>query len=599
MVAPVFDPLALASQIAKLPKPPIRLTVDELAPAQMHQSIGFGTNTPFTGFGSLYGGDKWDGSFGATRIFTANYWQLRARSDQLFHENLFARGLIRRLITAEINTGLTLEAEPNSALIPGLTEEISQTWSEDVEARFDVWAKTPRLCDYEGRRTYAQLQETVRREALVSGDVLVVLRHSRVPNTPPSVQIIRGSRVASPIAAASPRAGNKIVHGVEVDKRGRHVAYHVSRASPFPGSITPVDPNDVSSLLTRRIPTEGERSGKRMAWLVYGTDFRQDDVRGQPLLAIVLQSLKEIDRYRDSEQRAATVNSLLAMFIEKDPGVLGTRPVTGGAIRQDRLTGTGLDGQAREYNLSRQYPGLVFEELAPGEKPHSFNTQRPNTNFGQFQEAVLSAIAWANEVPPEVLTLAFNSNFSASKAAINEFKAYISKIRSNFGSDFCQPVYCEWLITEAMAGRVPQSQGLLSAFRDPMRFTEFGAWVLADWGGPVKPSIELSKDVKAYVEAIKARLISRDRATKDLFGVRFSVVARRIKQEAALLLEIGGEGADPVTGIVAPEPAPLSPSPVVAALAEERVIELAREVAEELYEERAGEPVPAVREVAS
>lgn len=596
MAAPAFDPLALASQIAKFNPPPVRVSVDELAPAQMHQSIGLGTNAPFTGFGSMYGGDKWDGSFGLTRIFTANYWQLRARSDQLFHENLFARGLIRRLITAEINTGLTLEAEPNPDLIPGLTEEISQTWSEDVEARFDVWAKTPRLCDYEGRRTYAQLQEMVRREALVSGDVLVVLRHSRVPNTPPAVQIIRGSRVASPIGA-TPRAGNKIVHGVEVDRRGRHVAHHVSRASPFPSSLTPVDPNDVSSLLTTRIPTHGERSGKRMSWLVYGTDFRQDDVRGQPLLAIVLQSVKEIDRYRDSEQRAATVNSLLAMFITKEPGVLGTRPVTGGAIRQDRLTGTGLDGQNREYNLAHQYPGLVFEELAPGEIPKAFDTSRPNVDFGAFQDAVVSAIAWANEVPPEVLTLAFNSNFSASKAAINEFKAYISRVRSSFGSDFCQPVYCEWLITEAMAGRIPQSQGVLAAFRDPTRFTEFGAWVLAEWGGPVKPSIELSKDVKAYVEAIKARLISRDRATKDLFGVRFSVVSRRIKQEAALLAELGGEGADPVTGIVAPEPAPIPVPPAVAALDEERVIEIAREIAEELDEERAGEPVPAVRRV--
>lgn len=597
MVAPAFDPLALASQIAQFNPPPIRVSVDELAPAQMHQSIGIGNNSPFTGFGSVWGGDKWDGSFGLTRIFTANYWQLRARSDQLFHENLFARGLIRRLITAEINTGLTLEAEPNPALIQGLTEEISQTWSEDVEARFDVWAKTPRLCDYERRRTYAQLQETVRREALVSGDVLVVLRHSRIPNTPPSIQIIRGSRVASPIGSTAPREGNKIVHGVEVDKRGRHVAYHVSRSSPFP-SGTPVDPNDVSSLLTTRIPVEGERSRKRMAWLVYGTDFRQDDVRGQPLLAIILQSLKEIDRYRDSEQRAATVNSLLAMFIVKEAGVLGTRPVTGGAIRQDRLTGTGLDGQDREYNLAHQYPGLVFEELAPGEVPKSFDTTRPNVNFGTFQEAVLSAIAWANEIPPEVLTLAFSSNYSASRAAINEFKAYISRVRSSFGSDFCQPVYCEWLITEAMAGRIPQSQEVLAAFRDPARFTEFGAWVLSDWGGPVKPSIDLGKDVKAYVEAIKARLIPRDRACKDLFGIRYSVVARRIKQEAALLLEIGSEGADPVTGIVAPEPAPMpAPAPAVAALDEERVLELARDAAEELYEERAGETAPAVRGV--
>ena len=588
----------MASQIAKFNAPPVRFTVDELPNYQVHSSVGFGSNSPFTGSLRNWGGDKWDGSFGTTKVFAANYWQLRTRSDQLFHENLYARGLIRRLTTAEINTGLTLEAEPNHNLISGLGEEQAQEWSEEVESRYEIFSRTPALCDYEGRRTMAVLQETVRREALVSGDVLVVLRHSRVPNTPPSVQIIRGSRVASPIGATRPREGNTIVHGVEIDKRGRQVAYHVSRASPFRDTLAPFSASDISSLETTRIPAFGERSGKRMAWLVYGTDFRQDDVRGQPLLSIILQSLKEIDRYRDSEQRAATVNSLLAMFIEKDQGVLGTKPITGGAIRQDRISGTGLDGQAREYNLANSIPGLVFEDLAPGEKPKSFDAVRPNVNYAQFEAAVLAAIAWANEIPPEVLMLSFNSNYSASRAAINEFKAYISKTRRNFGSEFCQIVYVEWLITETLAGRIPQSSGFLGAFRDPSRFDEFGAWTLAEWGGPVKPSIEHHKDVKAYIEAIEAKLITRDRACKDLYGVRFSVVARRLKAEQAVLGEIGGGLVEPVAGVPGGSPVPGGgttppPTPPVAALTENRVVEIAREAAEEFYEEN----VPAVRGV--
>jgi len=47
---------------------------------------------------SLYDGGKFFGGFGATQIQEVDYWTLRLRSAQLFNENLYARGLVRRLI---------------------------------------------------------------------------------------------------------------------------------------------------------------------------------------------------------------------------------------------------------------------------------------------------------------------------------------------------------------------------------------------------------------------------------------------------------------------------------------------------------------------
>ena len=52
-----------------------------------------------------------------TQIQNIDYWTLRARSSQLFNENLYARGLLRRLITNEINTGLTPECCPDEEII--------------------------------------------------------------------------------------------------------------------------------------------------------------------------------------------------------------------------------------------------------------------------------------------------------------------------------------------------------------------------------------------------------------------------------------------------------------------------------------------------
>ena len=480
------------------------------------------TSSPWSDFGrggamgNRWDGEKYPGGFGPTKLSTPDYWTLRTRSAQLFTENLYARGLVRRLITVEINTGLLLDAQPNDELLPGVTERNAEEWTEGVENRFEIWTSSPKLCDFERRRTFSAIQQEARREAIIGGDILVTLRADRRTGLP-MVKLIRGDRVKNPLDQKIMNERN-IVNGVELDADERQIAYWVRGKE---GTST-------------RVPARGPKSGKRLAWLEYGTDARVDQVRGIPLLGLVLQSLKELDRYRDSEQRAATVNSLLAMFIEKNQPGAGTRPLSAGATRNIQIESTGLEGETREFNISEQWPGIALEELAYGEVPKSFDTRRPNVNYPAFEAAVIAAIAWANEIPPEVLVLQFQSNYSASKAANSALREYVTKTRAAFGSTFCQPIYTEWLLAETLSERIA-APGLVSAWRDPLAFTEFGAWTRAGWGGPVQPSIELKKDIEAYGRAIELHLISRDRASKDLFGVRWSkVMKRRAKEERVL-----------------------------------------------------------------
>ena len=543
----VVDPFAIAQQLGKQVDP--FALAQAFAPpvvASAGRGWGFGAGSNQGVVSNFWGGEKFPGGFGPTQIHIPDYWALRERSTQLFADNLYARGLIRRLVTNEINTGLQLQAEPNDELIESLSEEEAEAWAESVENRFEIWATTPALCDYEGKRTWAKLQEEARREALIEGDILIVLKQDRRTGLP-QVLLIRGGRVMTPLKRSGDRS---IFWGVELDDRGREVAYHV-RSGKGVGL----------GLESTRIPAFGPKSKKRMAWLMCGSDKRMDSVRGMPLLGLVLQSMKELDRYRDSEQRAATVNSLLAMFIEKGEDKPGTRPMSAGAIRRAVVSGDAdSTGAVREFNIGEQIPGVVFEELQQGETPHSFTTTRPNVNYPIFEKAVIQAIAWANEVPPEILTLAFNANYSASKAAINEFKAYIMRVRAEFGATFCQPIYTEWLVAEVLADRLA-APGLLEARRNPLSYVEAGAWLRAVWAGPVKPSVDLGKDVKAYLEAIDANLISATRASEDLFGVRHMTVLKRrtreLKAVRAMNDTLGiSNDPEPAPGLPAPNPEP-------------------------------------------
>lgn len=467
---------------------------------------------------SINDGEKFAGGFGLTQLLYTDYWTLRKRSAQLFEQNLYARGIVRRLVTNEINTGLTPEAAPDEDIL-GLNEDALADWSEDVETRFGIWGKSPQTCDYRREKTFGAIQRQARLEALVGGDVLVVLRQSRRTNTI-NVQLIRGESVQNPIDT-EPRRGNVIKHGVEMDATGRHVAYHVSQKDGH----------------SQRVPAYGEKSGRRIAWLVYGTDKRMDDVRGQPLLSLMLQSLREIDRYRDSAQRKAVVNSILAMFIKKTEDKPGTLPITGAAVRNTVATTTDSDATPRNFNISNQVPGVVLEELQTGEEPVGFNSQGTDVNFGTFEEAILQTVAWANEMPPEILRLAFSNNYSASQAAINEFKIYLNKVWTEFGEDFCAPIYQEWLVNEALKGAV-RADGLLDAWRDPLQYTTLGAWMAADWYGSIKPSTDMLKQVKASELLVAGGFSTRARETRITTGTKFSRNIKRLRRENAQLAEV-------------------------------------------------------------
>jgi capsid protein len=358
--------------------------------------------------------------------------------------------------------------------------------------------------------------------ALISGDVLVLLRQG--PTGLPLVDLIDAEHVSDPSNSAMVRAvnsrGNTLVSGVEVDPAGRHVAFFVLQANGK----------------WRRVTANGERTGRKQAWLLYGTERLIDDVRGTSMLGLILQSLKEVDRYRDSEQRAAVINSMIAMWVEKSEDKPSSLPMTGGALRKDTIT-TQDDSQGRkDVQFSSNMPGMVMQELQTGEKPTSYDTKRPNVNFGVFEAAIINAVAWANEIPPEVLTLAFQNNYSASRGAVNEFKMYLDRQRSGFGEEFNNPVYQDWTISETLNGNIV-APGLLEAWQNPEMWDRFGAWMLADWAGAIKPNVDLLKEVRAYKELVNEGSITRDRMARELTGMKFSKVVQQLKTENGQLVE--------------------------------------------------------------
>ena len=451
---------------------------------------------------TIFTGDPYPGSFGLTKDYVfVDYYTLRIRSVQLFKENPYARGIFERLLENEINSGLSLEANPIS-LYTHLEEEETSEWIQKVETDFKIWAETPELCDYYKQKTFAQLQNALRFTSLVSGDCLVVLRINPQSKTP-QIQLIDGSNIQTPLGYEC-RKGNTIRNGIEYDSLGRQVAYYVRQVcfneSNFENNI----------LNYKRVPAFGEKSGRRIAWLVYGNNTRLlNNDRGEPILSHVLYMLKDLDRYKDAEMRAAVINGMLPLFIKKSEG-LGSGGLEYGAIRKKTIEVGDADGEKRQLTITSNLPGTIFNELNAGEEPISFNTQRPNVNFASFQDAIIDTIASSIGLPPEILRLKFQNNFSASRQANNEFSVYLQKRNYLFAQEFLQKIYEEKIITAVLNGDLEAKELYQAIINNDIKTIK--AWTKASWSGISRPSVDIQKDVNAMATALEYAIVTRDYA---------------------------------------------------------------------------------------
>jgi len=481
----------------------------------------------------IFTGDKFPGSFGETRNylsdFGVDYWTLRQRSLQLFTENLYAQGLIKRIIRNEIHTGLTIDPTPMADVIwPDKSEEerenLAVDYASQIQTNFNLYASDYNIFDYKQELTFGEFQSQVRLESLLCGDGIIVSRIN--PQTGlPCWDWINGNYIRSPMQH-EPKKGNKIRHGVELDPQGRHAAYWIREWTGTDFKET-------------RIPVYGEQSGRLISWMVYGGEKFLNNVRGIPILACVLLMLKDLDIYRAAEVRAAVINAMLPLFIKRD-----AKAKTGGAGPVDRMLqrqkkdGPVQPNEIKEPETVSMTPGTIFDNLAPGEEPVSFNTNRPNINFGTFESIVISAICWYLEIPPETGMLKYTSSYSASRQANNEFDIYLDYRNFKNAKDICHIIYSEYVIQSCLIGDF-NLPGFLSAVFDTKKWKIKGAWLKGEWNGLHRPSVDINREAGALLKVLDSLNITNDNISRRFAGTSYKAVVYKLAQEKKIAARLG------------------------------------------------------------
>ncbi len=454
----------------------------------------------------------------------ANNYTLRQRSRMLYMSAPIASGALKRQRTNIVGPGLRLKATIDRDVL-GMTQEQAEAWQKHTQAEFALWANRKQACDATGVNNFYGLQQLVALAWPMSGDVFALIkREDTTPLLPYSLRLhlLEADRVRTPEAAQASGVrnnplltalttaglpnGNKIYDGVEVDKGGKIVAYHVANTYPYQW--------DAGCTKFIRVEAYGEETGLPNILHVMDTE-RPEQYRGVPYLAQVIEPMLQMRRYTEAEITAAVVQSFFTAFI--------TTEQADGSMLPNEVGGEGEVEVSRDPNEYEMGAGTTIF-LEPGENVQGLQPTHPNSGFDVFMRSMCEQVGACLEVPADLLLMAFNSSYSASRAALLEAWKGFKMRREWLADDFCRPVYELWL-TEAVArGRI-SAPGFLT---DPIIRQ---AYLGSEWIGPSQGQLDPTKEVQAAVMAIENGLSTREAEAVKLNGSEFNRNADRLAVE--------------------------------------------------------------------
>ncbi len=422
------------------------------------------------------------GNPGAVAALAYSQNELRAKSRDLVRRNAWAAAGVEAFVSNAIGTGI----KPQSMVL-----DLEQR--ESIHALWRDWCED---ADAAGRTDFYGLQALACRAMVEGGEALVRLRYRRPEDglaVGLQLQVLEPEHLPLTLNTETP-SGNAIRAGIEFDRLGRRVAYHLYRSHPGDGALAPM--SGAGGMDTVRVPAE------EIVHLF--RPLRPGQIRGEPWLARALVKLNELDQYDDAELVRKKTAAMFAGFITR-------------VSPEDNLMGEGL-ADAGGAAIAGLEPGTL-QILEPGEDVKFSQPADVGASYSEFLRMQFRAVAAAMGITYEMLTGDLTQvNYSSIRAGLLEFRRRCEAIQHGvIVHQLCRPIWQAWMDQAVLEGSLP-----LPGYSRRRRVHQAVKWIPQGWQW-----VDPKKEFDAMLTAIRAGLMSRSEAIS-AFGYDAEDIDREI-----------------------------------------------------------------------
>ena len=401
---------------------------------------------------------------------------MQARSRDLVDNTSVGRRFIQLSKSNIIGTGMRLQMKlrkQNGDLDTSANEKIERAWKE--------WSKRQN-CTVDKRTTLRQFQKKAIASYKMDGEVIVQIKRNFNNDFNFALMFIDPERLDINLNRARTKSTNEIRLGVEINKFHEPIRYYFKKQT-----------NIVSTVILGNTQTANDYDIVSANEIIhFYDDDRVGQTRGYPIMASVMNNIRNLDGYIEAELIAARVASAkMGFYIDKD--------------------GSGIDGEveADTGDLVQESEPGAFEVLPPGTEFQTYDPQHPVQAFPDFVGSQKRDIASGLGVSYETLASDLKgANYSSMRAGLLVERDQWTMDQDDFVDGVMTPIFNAWLPIQMLNGNISLPFRKIDKFNNP------------DWQAKRWPWVDPSKDVKAAIDEIDMQLKSRGQVIAERGGDR-------------------------------------------------------------------------------
>ncbi len=378
------------------------------------------------------------------------------------------------LVARTVGRGFSTEP-----MVRNLAGELHEDFNRQIRDLFEDWAKKPEVT---GEYSWSEAQRLAARTYFRDGECFAQkisgtrsdINHLTL--VPFSIEMIEPDFVPFDYNDVS----KSIVQGIQKNAWGRPTNYFVYRN----------DPRESYAADTKAIPADA------MVHLKLTRRIRQ--TRGVTIMHSVMNRIDDVRDYEEAERVAARISAAMTIYIKKGSPEFydSTPPVFGDEDVKEK--------GFRDFEIA---PGMLFDDLRPGEEVGTIQSNRPSSLLLPFRNAMLKAIASGIGASYSSLAKDYSGTYSSQRQELVEQQEHNEILQDKFSNNFIQPIY-EQFIKIAIASNLlilPKDVATNSLYR-------------ARHKGPSMPWIDPIKESNALLIDTQAGFRSRDEVIRSRGG---------------------------------------------------------------------------------